>query len=126
MSRRLPTLFVAVATFLLPGCSYLCRFEARGSVLVATTGQPIAGAKVELIDSEGYALTDATSTDAQGAFELKFKTSPSAARERTGWKLILTSDGFEPEKIDTGTVKEPQNANETVYLIFRITMRKSR
>jgi hypothetical protein len=125
MRHHLPAFLVVALATVLPGCSYLCRFEARGCIQEAANGQPIASVKVELVDPEGNALADPTTTNARGKFELSFETTPSAARVQTGWSLVLTAEGYIEEKINIGTVKEPKNANETVYLIFRASMRKA-
>jgi hypothetical protein len=123
MTRCIGTLLVAVVAFTLPGCSYLCRFEARGNVRDAA-GKAIAGVKVELVDAEGHSVAGPAATDEQGTFMLSFQKSPTSAGEQTGWRLVLASEGFEEERIEVGTVKEPKNANETVYLIFHTVMRR--
>jgi hypothetical protein len=89
------------------------------------TGKQLPAVKVEIFDEQGHSLAGPTATNDQGEFAVSFQRSPSANRERTGWKLVLTAEAVERETIDVGKVKEPNNANETVYLIFLASMRKA-
>jgi hypothetical protein len=125
MKRCLLAIFVASIAIGLAGCSYLCRFEARGSVRDALSGRPIAAAKVELVNADGNSIADTTTTNARGKFEMGFETSPSPDHERKGWKLVLTAKGYKTERMAIGTIKEPKNGNETVYFIFRASMRRT-
>jgi len=124
MNSREPY-FLLLILFLLPGCSYQCHFEARGGVRDAGTGQPIQNARVRLLDANGRRLAHPASTNLQGEFQVAFTTVPSLDVELTGWNMVLSADGFEPETIAVGPVKEPKRGDVTVYLVFQVAMRKS-
>ncbi|MBX3451258.1 MAG: carboxypeptidase regulatory-like domain-containing protein [Planctomycetaceae bacterium] len=131
MANRLSFLLVAAVTLTVSGCSRNCDFEARGVVRDAADGQPIPNVRVEILDSGGRRHThkaggpaEAT-TDGNGEFRVSFFTVPSLDDELTGWAVTLSADGYEPEIIAVGPVKEPNQADVTVYLIFHASLRKA-
>lgn len=126
MTRRLPYLIVAIVALTLPGCSYSCKFEGRGVVREAATGQPVPNAQVELINEDGRSLAGLVATNSEGEFQVNFTTTPSGKDQLTGWKLVLKAEGFEPETIAVGPVMEPQRGDVTVYLVFHVAIRKAR
>jgi hypothetical protein len=124
----------ATLAVLLPGCSYTCHFVARGVVRVAADGRPIPNAVVELLDADGRphrlrgdggARPARVTTNAQGEFEAAFRTGPGVKDELTGWTVKVSSDGYEPQTIAVGPVKEPKRDDVVVYLIFHVSLRKT-
>ena len=134
MTCRMQYLLAAALAVVLPGCSYLCHFEARGVVLDAADGRPIPNARVELLDAAGTPLleggTDAreawVATNPQGEFQAAFRTVPSGKDQLMGWTVKLSAEGYEPEAIAVGPVKEPKRGDVTVYLVFHASLRKRR
>jgi hypothetical protein len=115
MTRRTPYLLVAASALTLSGCTYYCRFEARGLIRDAADGRPIPNARVELLDSDrgkphvlGSGSAAAATTDPQGQFQVAFRTIPSGEDELTGWTAKLSAEGYEPATIAIGPVKEPK------------------
>jgi hypothetical protein len=127
MTHRIRHLVAAALMLALGGCSYQCHFEARGVVREAADGRPIANARVEMLDASGRPLLDnpAVTTDPQGQFQVKFTTGPTSKEELTGWTAELSADGYEPETIAIGPIKEPKRHDVTVYLIFHVSLRKA-
>jgi hypothetical protein len=129
--RRIPCLVAAFMTLTLHGCSYNCNFEARGVIRDASNDRPIRNARVEILDSDGkpHILASGSSavvtTDAQGQFHVAFWTVPSGKDELIGWTVKLSAEGYEPESIAVGPVKEPKRGDVTVYLVFHASLRKS-
>lgn len=132
MQLRIPYLLVGILALTLSGCSYNCHFEARGVIRNAVDGQPIENARVELFNADGRPLIHASgketsvTTDSSGQFQVSFCTVPTAKDELTGWTAKLSAEGYEPETIEIGPVKEPKGGNVTVYLIFHASLRKAR
>jgi hypothetical protein len=132
MTRRIPYLLVAAFALPLSGCSYNCHFEARGAIRDAADGRPVQNARVELFRSDGkpHMLASGSAatvtTDPQGQFQVAFWTVPSGKDELTGWTLRVLAEGYEPETITVGPVKEPKRGDVTVYLIFLAALRKAR
>ncbi len=126
MTRRLPYLIVAVAVLALPGCSYTCKFEGRGVVREAATGEPVPNAQVELINEDGRSLAGPVATNSEGEFQINFTTVPAGRDHLTGWQLVLKAEGFEPQTIPVGPVREPQRGDVTVHLVFHAALRKAR
>jgi hypothetical protein len=128
----MPYILVAALALTLPGCSYNCHFVARGVVRDAANGRPISNARVELLDSDGRPhILDSGSaatvtTDPQGEFQVAFWTVPSVKDELTAWTVKLSAEGYEPETIAVGPVKEPKRGDVTVYLVFHASLRKVR
>jgi hypothetical protein len=132
MRFRLSLLVLAALALILPGCSYLCHFKARGVIRDAMSGQPIPNVQFQLVNSEGHKVFDPEGgdkgqplTNQQGEFEVSFRRSPHDRTEFTGWKLILSAKGYETETIEVGPVNEPKRDDETAYLIFSVMMRKA-
>ena len=131
MTRRMPYFLIAALVLAVPGCSYNCHFEARGVVRDAADGRPIPNARVELLDADRNRTLSsdsgpaAVTTDAQGAFQVAFWTVPSGKDELTGWTAKVSAEGYEPETIAVGPVKEPKRGDVTVYLVFHIALRKA-
>jgi hypothetical protein len=61
----------------------------------------------------------------QGEFQVAFRTELSDNVELTGWKMVLSADGFETKTIAVGPVMVPQRGDATTYLIFQVAMRRS-
>jgi hypothetical protein len=122
---------IAVLALTQSGCSYTCHFEARGTIRNAADGQPIQDARVELFDSDGkpHVLPSGkaavVTSDQQGQFQVAFSTVPSGKDELTGWTVKLSADGYEPETVAVGPVKEPKGNGVTIYLVFHTTLRKA-
>lgn len=125
MPRQISNFLFIAFVFALPGCSYQCHFEARGGVREAASGQPITSARVELLNAEARQLADPVVTNQQGEFQVSFTTVPSAGGELTGWKVVVSAEGYEPETIAVGPVKRPKRDDVTVYLIIHVAMRRS-
>lgn len=129
MILRCPYLLIAAFVLILSGCSRVYHFEARGVVRDADNGRPISNAQVELFDTNGipHVLvsggTAAVTTDLQGQFQATFWKGASYKDERTGWTVKVSAEGYEPETIAVGPVKEPKQGNVT-YLIFHVSLRK--
>ncbi|MCE9555456.1 MAG: carboxypeptidase-like regulatory domain-containing protein [Planctomycetes bacterium] len=117
-------LFLIPFVIALSGCSYYCHFEARGEIREAITGQAVPNAQVKLLDGDGRMLAKPVSTNERGEFQFNFETIPSPQDEITGWKLILSAEGFESTIVAVGSVKEPQRNDVTAYLVFQVAMRK--
>ncbi len=117
--------FVASMTLALPGCSYQCKFEVRGTIRDAVTGLPISNVQIEIVD-DSRSLTEAVQTNADGHFEIEFTTTPTGQEVLTGWKLILKADGYESETVQIGPVKEPKMGKGPGYLVFHVTLRKAK
>jgi hypothetical protein len=132
MTRRMPYLLVAAIVLAVPGCSYTCNFEAHGVIRDAADGQPVPNARVELLRADGtpHLLSSgdpaAVMTDPQGSFQVAFWTVPSGKDELTGWTARVSAQGYEPETIAVGPVKEPNRGDVTVYLVFHVSLRKAR
>jgi hypothetical protein len=43
-----------------------------------------------------------------------------------GWTAKVSAEGYEPETIAVGPVKEPKRGDVAAYLIFHVALRKSR
>jgi hypothetical protein len=132
MTRRKLHLLVAALVLALPGCSYNCNFEARGLVRDAADGRPVPNAHFELLRADGtpHMLSSGdpatVTTDLHGSFQVAFWTVPSGTDELTGWTAKVSAEGYEPETIAVGPVKEPKRGDVTVYLVFHVALRKAR
>ncbi len=134
MTRRFLFL-LPLAALALPGCSYTCHFEGRVTVRDAATGQPVPNAQLRLLDADGGPIAfnvsgagqDATvrATDPKGECRFRFGRVPTPAHQETGWKLVVSAPGFEPETVEVGPVQTPKGDKETAYLFFYVTMRKA-
>jgi hypothetical protein len=131
VARRIPYLLVAALVLTLSGCSYNCHFEASGLIRDAA-GLPIHNARVEIFDTDGspHKLASGSAavvtTDTQGHFQVAFWTVPSGKDELMGWTVKVSAEGYEPETIAVGPVKEPKRGDVTVYLVFNASLRKAR
>lgn len=127
--RKLPAVCIFAMT--IAGCSYACHFDARGTVCDAADGQPLPNVRVEFFEADGSPLyRDADNetfltTDADGGFQALFTTIPSTEAQLTGWTVKFSADGYEDQIVDIGPVREPQDHNEIVYLVFHCALRKA-
>jgi hypothetical protein len=121
----MPSLLLAALALALPGCSYQCHFEARGRIWDAASGELIPNVQVQLVRANNENLSDPTSTNQQGEFQVSFCTVPSMEEELSGWKLVLSAKGYETQRVAVGPVMEPKRGDVTVYLVFHAAMRKT-
>ncbi len=128
MCYRITSRILALLLLTITGCSYRYEVEVRGTIGNAITGKPVPRVKVQLNDSSGEPLTDFTTCNELGEFHFNFSTSgygfTKAIVDKKNWSVTLSADGFEPETIDVGELKMPQQ-KETTHIVVRAFMRPS-
>jgi protocatechuate 3,4-dioxygenase beta subunit len=125
VTRLLPVALVGLTLLSASGCSYVYRFDLTITVVSATDGKPIHGARVTLQfhhssqESGTYPVTRLT--DTTGKMSRRFYVTGSEVTRSEGggyrfrgtWPVRVACDGYVPQEIDIKPTTKADHRNTT-------------
>ncbi len=115
--------FLTLLVFVvISGCSYSHMVELRGIVRSAKDGAPIPGVEVRLTP-EGYGNVFPLVSGPDGTFRATVEMPDIDFTGGEHWSVSLKKEGYNEEKVDLGTFKEPKSS-EPMRIVVSAALRE--
>ena len=104
-------------------------YDLRGTVRDASTGKPVAGATIELVDVETTRIItydgNPSRSDVGGEFRIEFGVKSGDSRSSREWKAKISAEGYGDEIFKIGPVVQPESG-DPVHIVLHVYLRAAK